>query len=202
MPPTSRTRGFTIVEAMLVVSIMGVLAAIGYQAISGLAERSSYASTANDILQRLKQMRAEAFGEGAPIVLVIRKTTREWWAISDANGDFDLGTFDPANPAPGTDRVISHRTLPQGFIIGPSNGYGSPYLPAPFGFIPSNNPCTFCGADYGAITFHGNGTATLSGNNPAGGSFTIAFVTTAGSHTMTIGVLARTGGVASFERFR
>jgi prepilin-type N-terminal cleavage/methylation domain-containing protein len=197
-------RGFTLVEAFVVVGVISVLAAVGFQALKGMDERSRYASSTNDVISRLKQARAEAFGQGVPAVFVVRKSTREYWAIADIDGNFDLASFDPATPAPAPDRLLTHRTLPPGIIYGPPDGHGQA-LPRPYAWVPRSSDCTFCtgaGADYGAVTFHGNGTATLTGANSDGGSFSLMFQGAQGRWAMTYAVIARTGAIQAFERFR
>lgn len=195
-------RGFTIIEAMIVVTIMGVLAAIGFQALQGVSQRSKVTTTINNVVARLTAVRTEAFGQGVPIVFVVNKNTHKYWVVIDRDGDFSLGGFDISDPTDGgSDRIVEAEELPRDVKFGPNDGYGRSRLPAPYSWVPVDSACTFCPGPFGAITFHADGTASLTGSNANAGSFTIGGQTEQSKRALTIAIIARTASIQTYERF-
>jgi prepilin-type N-terminal cleavage/methylation domain-containing protein len=142
MLPVRRLRGFTLIEMMMVVAIVGVLAGMAAMALSRMKTRGNFASATGDFAATLRAARAEAFGRGNPTVVIVDTQAGAWWAIEDVLGTFTLASFDPANPAPSNpdgglgDRLIYRGTLPSGVSFGPSGGIGQA-LPMPFSGIPT-----------------------------------------------------------------
>jgi prepilin-type N-terminal cleavage/methylation domain-containing protein len=214
----SRHRGFTLIEMVVAMAIVGIMAGLSIAALSGLKKRGNFVSATGDLLEGLRLTRAEAFSRQAPCVFIIDTVGNRWWSIIDIANAFNLTTFAPATPAPAPAVLLASGTLPTGVIFGPSGtpgGYGATYLPAPYGGIPGNTStsptpygyCTFClssgtNAGFGSISFYGAGSAVFSANSSAfGNQFTIQSPQPGGSglQTMTFAVVARTGAPATFE---
>jgi prepilin-type N-terminal cleavage/methylation domain-containing protein len=192
MLPGRPPRGFTLIEMMTTVAIVGVLAGMSVLALNRMKTRGDFASATGDFVATLRTARAEAFARGNPTVVIVDMDARRWWAVEDVNGDFSLASFDPSAPAPSPDRLIYKGDLPNGIAFGPLDGWGSA-LPQPFSGIPTGYTnitladggsggvadisvdggsaapnfkyCSFCdtSSKRGAITFLPSGGATFSG---------------------------------------
>lgn len=200
-----RSRGFTLLEVLTALAIVGVMASLSIYAMSGLKKRGTFVSATGDLIEGLRLTRAEAFGRQAPCVFVVDTVNGQWWSIADLDNNFAIGTFNPATPNPAPDVLLASGTLPSGVTFGPSTGYGAT-LPTPYAGVAANSACTFCvtagGNTYGSITFYGAGSATFSANGTAiGNSFTIQAPKQAGSglQVMTFAVVGRTGAAATYE---
>lgn len=193
------SRGFTLVEAMIVVSIVGVVSAIGFNALTEVRKRSAYSNATNDTLSVLRQARSQAFGTSHPHVVVLNATTGHWWLVTDSNGDFSLASFDVDDPAPAPDRLLDEGLVEAPAQVGPSGGWGGA-LPVPYQSVPANKACTFCRTDgLGAVTFFQNGTATLSGTYPDKGSISFAQAGVSNRQRV-LAIVGRTGAVEVFEK--
>ena len=200
-------RGFTLVEAMIVVAIIGVLATVTIGALGGLKQRGTYVAASGDLLVGIRRTRAEAYGRGNTTVFVVDSIGGRWWSIADVDDNFLIDTFVPTAPAPGNDVLLDTGTFPTGVSFGPAAGYGA--LPRPFAIITATSPCSFCksGAPndgFGAISFRTTGGATFAGAvgaaTAAGGSVVVQGTATAGKYTMAIAVVGRTGASQTYER--
>src|SRR5438128_3425367 len=187
-----RSRGFTLIETMMAVAVIGVLAGMSAIALSRMKTRGNFSSATGDFIATLRTARAEAFARGNQTVVVVDIDAGLWWAIEDVNGDFALASFSASTPAPSPDRLIYSGTLPAGTSFGPLDGWGAalpqPYSGVPTGYLnivladggsggvadisvdggstaPNFKYCSFCdtGSKKGAITFLPSGGATFSG---------------------------------------
>lgn len=183
-------RGFTMVEVMVTLAIVGILAGLSAVALSRLKSRGNFASATGDFVATLRTARAESFARGDNTVVVVDTRGSQWWAIEDVNGNFTLSGFD-GGIATGN-RLIYYGTLPPGTSFGPNPGGPGTALAMPYCGIPTGtstlvgsgttctvvadggtaNPnfkyCSFCDtggstAGMGAITFLPSGGATFSG---------------------------------------
>lgn len=194
--------GFTLVEMLVVVGVAGILTALSLNALGSVRRRADYSSASNELVLLLKRLRNEAFSRSTTTVLVVVPGSRLALAIEDKNGDFDLSTFDLANPTPAPDRLLAKMELPPSVAFGPATGFGGA-LPAPFSGVPASQACTFCGSIRGAIRFQADGTALISppissDPNPEAGSFSLEH--TATGQRKTVAVVARTGTVQVYDQ--
>ncbi len=216
--PRRAPRGFSLFELIIAVAIVGILGALSISALGGLKNRGNFVSSTGDLVEGVRRTRAEAFSRGSPCVFVIDTVGNRWWSLVDFALNFNLTTFDPANPAPAPDILLASGTLAKDVIFGPgggSGGYGAA-LPQPFAGVPSypsSSPtpalayCSFCttarlGSIYGSISFYGTGGAIFSGGPAAiGHQFTVQAPKPSGTglQIMTVAVIGRTGSVAQFE---
>src|SRR2546426_7898855 len=131
-----RHRGFTMVEVMTAVGVIGVLAAMSIVAMNRVKTRGNFSSGTGDFIATLRTARAEAFARGNPTVVVVDVAAGQWWSIEDVNGDFSLASFNASTPAPSPDRLIYTGHLPPGTSFGPLDGWGAA-LPQPYSGIPT-----------------------------------------------------------------
>ncbi len=184
--------GFTLMEMLITVAIVGTLAGMSAVALNRMKTRGSFASASGDFLATLRTARAEAFARGNPTVVIVDSWQGKWWSIEDVNGNFSLASFNPVTPAPSPDRLIYAGQLPVNTSFGPQSGWGAalplPYSGIPTGFVnillpdggsggvadifadggssaPNLKYCSFCetGSGMGAITFLPAGGASFNG---------------------------------------
>lgn len=223
-----RARGFTLIEMMVVVALIGILAALAYAGFAGQKRRQRLTGTTVEFQALLFGARQTALANGTQVVLMVFPDqvnplggTGRFVLYEDAGLDFfsaaagvNFGGYDPVNPAPplaggGLGRLPEFETydLPDGLVVGPVTGLGAAALmPAPFAGIAVNVDCSFCtGAGRrGAIAFQPLGTATFHDDNgppldlPFGGSF--SFYAADADEVRTLAVTASTGVVQTLTR--
>ncbi len=112
--PRQAVQGFTLIEIVVVVLILGVVLALAAPSYNGAVNGSRLAGTANELLASLKQARAEAIRRNQRVVVcpTINGTTcasnwsEGWLVFEDANRDDGVSTGEEvisvAVPAAGT----------------------------------------------------------------------------------------------------
>lgn len=208
MPPTLSsveqwpiaTRGFTLVETALVLGVLSVLVAVGYNALSSARTRQSLPSASGQMEVSIRRVRAESFATGSRTVFVVDASQGRYWGIEDVGRTFDLSTFDPDDPAPAPMRLLLAERLPERVTLGPGDGYGET-LPAPFAAIPADAACTFCDSDSGLgfLAFRPGSPVRSADGTLVGGSLTLTAAETQ-RPPQTLVVNGRTGAVRTFER--
>lgn len=220
--PRTRTRadGFTLMEMMVTIAIIGVIAALGYSSLTRLRPRATLASTVTELSSLLHDARMAAVGSGHDVAVLVFPTTvgqtgtlGRILVYEDGNYDFftDAGAvrfagYDPLTPVAGDrSQVLVTYDLPAGVVLGPATGLGgSAKLPAPLDAVDVTKPCPFCDAGSpprGAIRFDPRGRATFydaAGVKAAAGFSTggaLALTSTDVGGLKVLAVVASTGAV-------
>jgi len=195
---TNRTsRGFTVIEAMVVLAIIGILAALALPSLFRQRPRAHLAAATVELQSLVHSARQQALatghdvwvlvfpefvsGEGTGRVVIYEDGNFDF-SIPSSPGGMDLDRFVPGTPASaGQSRVVTTMDLPAGVAFG-TDGSGPSSLPAPLAGINLTQGCSFCGTltDHrGAIRFDSRGRASFYGR--AG----VPLVTTGGALNLT-----------------
>jgi len=104
MPLVTRTRGFTLIEMMVAVTVLAILLSIGIPTFSDVIRNNRTAATTNDLVGALNLARSEAMKRGSPVSICASNDNQSacdgnagswikgWIVFSDATGA--AGTID------------------------------------------------------------------------------------------------------------
>lgn len=165
-------RGFTLIEACVVLAVLGILAALGVGALTSVRQRDAISVAPRQLAAALENAKTEALATGREVVLVLvgndgvadaakcRSTSLDrtpcvrLWVLEDRVGGgstrFDpsaLAAFDPAAPEALGDRLLATEVLPDGIYLGRHPGYVPPAIStdsAVHAGLPLDRDCSFC----------------------------------------------------------
>lgn len=188
-----RARGFTLIEAMVVVAIVGIVSAMGVAGYQAVAARAAPQTAAHQLYSVLAQARARASERGTDVWFIVYTDLKKsptalyggaYFLYEDRDGNFETAgsityaTFDPPNLYYPTDddMLLEKAWLEdyqrQNVKFGLETGlnYGNPFT----ALNPPASSCTFCSGtpERGAVVFTGEGPARFldSDGDPVAGS--------------------------------
>lgn len=200
-PSKNRVRGFTLIEMMTTVAVLGVVAAISYGSLDRMLSRARARGAYQEFVATMQRTREEALVRGVPTFLrLVRPESTDAGLVLesyvDARAQLDQNDFDPEDEA---FRLLSRKEFPATLTL--QTPAAAPTLTAPFSSLAAATDCSFCelsGASF--IVFGSDGSARLGSSpqdHPLGGS--IALHDSVKNENFTIAILSR-GFIRSFER--
>lgn len=98
--PTRRSAGYTLIELMIVVAIIGVLMAVGLPAFNDLIKNNRRTTVVNEIVSYLMTARAEAVKRGQPVTVCGNTTSGGTSCTGGTNWDYGFMVFFDGGPPP------------------------------------------------------------------------------------------------------
>ncbi|MBI5510364.1 MAG: prepilin-type N-terminal cleavage/methylation domain-containing protein [Deltaproteobacteria bacterium] len=160
-------RGFTLVEMMMAVVIIGVIAALAAPNITGLYRRMSLAALSRQLNSAFVTTQGLATAKGQKHCILLSKVDQRWSIREDSNDD---SVCDP------TDKLLhvyppEGGSMPGDIGLGPASG-STPAFPAPYSSIAHNSWCSLVAgsANTASVVFDIDGRIIDTNDAPQNGS--------------------------------
>lgn len=217
--------GFTLLETMIVLAIIGVLSSLAAATMSGVQQRAAPQNAAHDLYSTVARARARAVERGADVWVLVFPSVNKlgvdgagggaYFLYEDPDANFSSGgTVNYANfPTTGVttpgenDKLLASVWLDdspaKGALFGKPTNISST---GPFASISwAASGCTFCSGSplRGAIVFNGDGAARFVDGDGATVSGRVAGLSikgrTAPNAGLLLGVASATGFISSYR---
>jgi len=190
MRPSSNDRGFTLIELMMVVVVVGVIMALAVPSLRGAVQGSRVKSAASTLYAAFVEAQGLAKSKGHSVCLVLDKTNRKWSMQEDTNLDLTC------------DSTIKSQVLDDNAGISYlTSGFGQTF-PAPFDnttSFPVTSWCTVCSSTPSTLRFEPDGTIHAD-VDAVGGSVAIYDASALTGRIFGLVFVTRTGSVHLYER--
>jgi prepilin-type N-terminal cleavage/methylation domain-containing protein len=216
---TRESQGFTLIEAMVVVAVIGIVAALAYSSLSRSRPRAQLAGVANELQALMYRARQEALARGRDVAVVFypAATTPDGQGrillVADEVGGFMAGTapagaVDYCTMTPTrTPDILAQIDLPRDLrIAAPARAQAFPF---PYGLVAAPTAgCAFCtgtvpgGGTRGAVRYDSRGRAAFFADCgvpaafPNGASVALTSTALRGSRVLAV---PPTGGARTFS---
>lgn len=148
-----RPRGFTLIEIVIVLSVVAIVAAAGVMAYTSATRNAQLTGAAHELAVRLTGLKARALSEGRDLLLVFADAPggdasscgwnnstacARYFILGGPAPTWLLSDFDPASPTDDVEAIVEQQLLPKGahldFVVTP------PAIKPPFNTVVVHDP--------------------------------------------------------------
>jgi len=183
-----RARGFTLIELMFVVALIGILAGLAAPNLMHMSRKFSLNGATRDFYAALVEAQSLARSQGKTYRFTVTRASPPSWTLEQCTTTTCTART-----------LVRQHTVGQAGVIFKQGGFGAEF-PAPFATVPNDAWCTACGADSnssGYLDFTPNG-RVVGGDGDTTGSFTLGDVQDALVAVRAVAFIGRTGDVRLF----